>query len=219
MNDNRSASSISDDQVGAALAQVHGRLRRRRNRLRGAGLSAVVLVVFIGAGAVTQGDAPETEAPVDMVSPDAALPTETSSPSRWATCGVGLVPASQVDLELAIQSPVEWTAPTPLGASQVIVEARNVGTRSLTIWVPAGTAGLDPDAVVKTETAQPPEVPTTITLAPSELVELPASLPTYTCAGEVLDRGRHTIAPIVAVEDDHGSIVLVRGTATVARHP
>ncbi|WCO66316.1 hypothetical protein PO878_17590 [Iamia majanohamensis] len=123
-------------------------------------------------------------------------------------------------LELAIQEPVEWrTLEAPFGAlQQVVVVARNVGSRSLTISNPAGVVGLSDDAFVDTEMATPVLMPSTVTLEPSEVVELSAALPPRSCSGEILDGGTYTVVPVVAVEDAGGSPVAVRGSLLTVEH-
>jgi hypothetical protein len=213
--------TVMDDQVSLALARVHGRLRRRRNRLRGAGAAALACVALLGVGFATRPQGPEADARfgIDAVEPGGPQ-TGAVAPEQSGTCGHALAPAGVFGLELAIQEPVEWPVrEAPFGAlQQVVVEARNAGTRSLTISIPAGVVGLSDDAFVDTEEAAPALMPSTVTLEPSEVVELPAALPSRSCSGDILDGGTYTVVPVVAVEDAGPSPVAVRGSALTVQH-
>jgi hypothetical protein len=210
--------AIMDDQVSMALGRVHGRLRRRRNRLRGAGAAALACVALLGVGIATRPQGPEADARfgIDAMEPGGSQ-ADGVTPEQSATCGHALAPAGVFGLELAIQEPVEWRAlEAPFGAlQQVVVVARNVGSRSLTISTPAGVVGLGEDGFVDTEVATPVLMPTTVTLEPSEL---PAGLPSQSCAGDLLEGGTYTIAPVVVLEGTGRSPVAVRGSALTVRH-
>jgi hypothetical protein len=215
------AATVMDDQVSLALARVHGRLRRRRNRLRGAGAVALACVALLGVGVANRPQGPEADARfgIDAMEPGGPA-TDSAVPDQDGICGRILPSAEGVGLELTIQEPVEWPV---LGANlgapqQVTVIARNAGTRSLTISSPAGVVGLSDDVLVDTELAAPVLMATTVTLEPTQVVELPAGLPYRSCDGEALDDGTYTIAPIVLVWDDRHPPVAVRGSSLAVQH-
>lgn len=220
MNDIAQTSIVPDDQVSSALSRVHGRLRRRRNGARGAGAAALACVALLGVGLATRHQGPEADARfgIDAMQPGGPQ-TGAVAPEQIGTCGGALGPAGVFGLELAIQEPVEWPSlESPFGAPrQVVVVARNTGRRSLTISTPAGVVGLD-DGFVDTEPAAPVLMPGTVTLEPSEVVELPAALPSRSCSGDILDGGTYTVVPVVTVEDAGRSPVAVRGSALTVQH-
>jgi hypothetical protein len=123
-------------------------------------------------------------------------------------------------LDLAIREPVEWPPlEVPFGPrQQVVVVVRNTGSRSLTISSSAVVVGLDDDGLVDAEPGAPVLMPATVTLEPSEVVELPAALPSRACAGDLLDGGTYTIVPVVSVEDARRSPVALRGSALTVQH-
>jgi hypothetical protein len=178
-------------------------------------------VALLGGGVAIQGGGHDVEDPagIDAMAPGA--PTEGPSvPEQDGICGQALPSANAFGLELTIQEPVEWPAlEAHVGVlPQVVVEARNTGTSSLTVSSPAGVVGLGNDAIVVTEAAAAVAMPAAAMLDPSESVELPAALPYRTCTGEVLADGTYTIAPVVALEVHRQQLVLVQGTSLSVRH-
>lgn len=221
MSETPRTATVMDDQVSLALARVHGRLRRRRNRLRGASAAALACVALLGVGVATRPQGPEADARFGIDAMESGgPPTGASTTEQGGTCGHALAPAAVFGLELAIQEPVEWPAlEAPFGAlQQVVVVARNAGTRSLTISIPAGVVGLSDDDFVDSESSLPVGMPGTVTLGPSEVLELPAGLPYRSCTGDELDNGAYSIAPIVVLWDDRQSPVAVRGSSLSAHH-
>lgn len=211
--------TVPDEQVSLALARVHGRIRRRRTVFRSAGAAALACVAFLGVGVATQQQAARTPQEGDAYAPGGWLPTEPA-PEPNGACGQVLAAASASDLELAIQGPVEWPVLRDhFGPPQeVIVSARNTGTSPVTLMFPGRVVGLGEEEVVVAEAAAPVLMPTAVTLAPSDVVELPAALPVRSCTGDDLGAGTHTIAPVVALEGEGHELVAVRGPAvTVVR--
>lgn len=217
MSDLSPTTSASDEQVSLALSRVHGRLRRRRNGLRGAGAATLASVLLIVMGMTAQDQAPEVGTTYGMTGEEGGgLQPDQPASAGTAICGHALAPAQLLGLELTIQGPVEWPdLPVVPGVTrQVSVVARNVGTKKLTISLPPGVVGLSDGGQVDTEPAWPVMMPTTLTLDPSEAVEVPSGLPNRSCTGDAVGAGRHALVPIVTVEDA-GHRRVVRGSSLV----
>lgn len=219
MSDLNPTSSVREDQLSRALSRVHGRLRRRRNRLRGGGAAALACLALLGTGVATQNGGSEADAPMAMTGPEQGIQQGDAGLISGAICGRAPAAAEAFGLELAIDGPVAWpTSSIHFGAAPwITVVAHNLGTRSLTITVPAGVVGLTDEALVDSEVSAPVMMPTTLTLEPSESVELPARLPNRSCTGDALDGGSFTLIPIVAVELGDSRLVVGGSPLTVRR--